>query len=123
MPARASRPYAFNRPLAQAKIDRERADDPIRKLYRTPTWRATRAAVIYRDQHCQKCGALICVNGSPIRGAVADHVINAHKYVAQHGNDPSYFFDESNLQGICQPCHDAKTAKECGFARSGPQDF
>jgi hypothetical protein len=40
----------------------------------------------------------------------------ARKYVDQHGGDESFFFDESNLQGECKPCHDATTARECGFA-------
>ena len=115
MPARASRPYASNPVERRAKIDLERADDPIRKLYRTKTWRATRLVVLFRDPICKRC--------NQASSTICDHVINARQYVSKHGRDLSYFFDENNLQGICQPCHDAKTAKECGFARSGPQDF
>lgn len=108
MPARAFRPYASNPMVRRAKIDLQRADDPIRKLYKTPTWRATRRVILFRDPVCMLC------HKAP--STIADHIIGARRYVAQHGDHYSYFFDESNLQGACQPCHDAKTAKECGFA-------
>jgi 5-methylcytosine-specific restriction endonuclease McrA len=108
MPARAFRPYAFNRPAAQAKINLRRADDPIRKLYKTKTWRATRLVVLFRDPVCKLC------DQAP--STICDHVISARKYLADHGVELHYFFDESNLQGVCQPCHDGKTAVESGFA-------
>jgi 5-methylcytosine-specific restriction endonuclease McrA len=53
--------------------------------------------------------------------AIADHIIAARKHIAQHGGDPSLFFDENNLQGVCKACHDAKTAKECGGAGGAGQ--
>jgi hypothetical protein len=28
----------------------------------------------------------------------------------------SYFFDDSNLEGVCKACHDSTTAKEVGWA-------
>lgn len=47
---------------------------------------------------------------------VVHHVIPARKYIDQHGGDESVFYDDTNLEGVCKPCHDAHTAKEVGFA-------
>jgi|GEM_PF-937416 len=43
------------------------------------------------------------VKGLYVVGGFCDHILNA----AQGGDD-----SESNLQWLCKPCHDAKTAKE-----------
>lgn len=108
MPVRALRPYAHDRVLGQAKINARRANDPIRKLYQTPTWRATRLVVLSRDPTCKMCGTAT--------STIADHIISARAYVAANAGELTYFFDEINLQGLCKSCHDAKTAKEVGWA-------
>jgi 5-methylcytosine-specific restriction protein A len=36
---------------------------------------------------------------------VVDHVV-------PHRGDPVLFWNETNWQGQCKPCHDAKTARE-----------
>jgi 5-methylcytosine-specific restriction protein A len=94
------------------RFDVQRSNDPIRKLYQTKTWRAVRRIVLARDPFCM----IHPVDLEPALSTVVHHVIAARKYVDQHGGDETFFFDESNLQGICKPCHDATTAKECGFA-------
>lgn len=118
MPARAFRPYAHDAVLRRQRIDIERADDPIRKLYQTPAWRATSRAVRIRDPFCKI--AKLCVQrfGMPAFSAIADHVMPARRYIEQCGGDQSFFFDMANLQGICKADHDAKTAREVGFAGS-----
>jgi 5-methylcytosine-specific restriction protein A len=108
MPARAYRPYASNPTVQREKFDVQRANDPIRKLYKTGTWRATRIVIFHRDPLCRLC--------HKAESTIADHIIAARNYIAQHGGDPERFFDENNLQGVCKACHDAKTAKECGWA-------
>jgi hypothetical protein len=35
----------------------------------------------------------------------------AHRWVAEHNGDIESFYDESNLQGLCKPCHDLKTRR------------
>jgi 5-methylcytosine-specific restriction protein A len=112
MPARAFRPYAADPVAKRERFDAQRIDDPIRKLYQTKTWRAVRRIVLARDPFCMIHPA----DGVPALSAIVHHVIAARKYVDQHGGDEGFFFDESNLQGVCKPCHDAHTAKECGFA-------
>ena len=108
MPARAFRPYAANPTVRREKLNTERADDPIRKLYKTATWRATRLVILFRDPVCKLC------NKAP--STVADHIVAGRKYVEEHGGEFGNFFDENNLQGVCKPCHDGKTAVECGWA-------
>jgi 5-methylcytosine-specific restriction protein A len=40
-----------------------------------------------------------------VGATVVDHVV-------PHRGDPVLFWEESNWQSQCQPCHDAKTARE-----------
>jgi 5-methylcytosine-specific restriction protein A len=109
MPARAYRPYASNPTVQREQFDVQRANDPIRKLYKTATWRATRLAILFRDPKCRLC--------HKADSTIADHIIPARKFMRSIGEgDPSLFYDENNLQGVCKACHDAKTAKECGWA-------
>jgi len=81
---------------------------PFASSTRLRTWRATRLVILFRDPVCNVC--------HKAASTIADHIIAARTYIARHGGDPSIFFDENNLQGVCKACHDAKTAKECGWA-------
>jgi 5-methylcytosine-specific restriction endonuclease McrA len=114
LPARAFRPYAVDQVAQRQQFDTSRIDDPIRKLYQTKLWRTVRRVVLARDPFCSLCPE---IPDSPAQAlsTVVHHVIAARKHIAQHGGDVSYFYDESNLQGACKPCHDALTARECGF--------
>jgi 5-methylcytosine-specific restriction protein A len=94
--------------VRRRKIDDDRAADPIRKLYRTPLWRSTRREILARDPFCEMCQQAL--------STIVHHIIAARKYINQHGGDESSFYDQENLQGVCKPCHDQHTAKECGFA-------
>ena len=68
-----------------------------RKLYGTARWRLLRRRIFDRDgwrcQSCGKAGRLEC-----------DHILPVHK-----GGE---FWEPSNLQALCRPCHFAKTARE-----------
>lgn len=60
-------------------------------------WRRRRAAILVRDQYtCQSCGTITL-------DLEVDHIVN----IAQGGND-----DDANLQALCVPCHQSKTAIE-----------
>ena len=70
-------------------------------------WRRKREAVMKRDQYlCQLCKQM----GRITESTEMDHIVN----VAEGGTD-----DESNLQSLCTPCHDAKSQAEArrGMAR------
>jgi 5-methylcytosine-specific restriction enzyme A len=121
MPARALRPCAklgcgeltasrfcaghAGEPRRVAKAyDVARANDPIRRLYGTRRWRFTSLETVARDPVCKGCGREA--------SALADHVIPAEQYVAQHGGDLESFFDPMNLQGLGLDCHAKKTASD-----------
>lgn len=78
--------------------------EPWRKWYSLARWKRLRLAIFLRDMFtCQRegCGRLEG-NTSLL---VADHR-TAHK------GDPALFWDESNIQTLCKPCHDRDKQRE-----------
>jgi 5-methylcytosine-specific restriction protein A len=84
------------------EYDRKR-DDEIRALYRTPRWRALRLLILARDPFCIRCLS----KSPPIRtpSTVANHIKKARDF-------PELFFEETNLEGDCKPCHDSEIQSE-----------
>ncbi|MCG5483671.1 MAG: HNH endonuclease [Sinorhizobium meliloti] len=75
-----------------------------RSWYKTARWQKLRMKVLIRDLFtCQMvgCGK---VEGDTSQ-LVADHKI-------QHQGDEALFWDESNLQCLCKPCHDKLKQQE-----------
>lgn len=79
------------------------ANDVLRPLYSLARWARLRVRVLLRDPLC-----LVCGNHA---SSIVDHVIPAHRYAAEHNGDIEAFYDETNLQGLCKVCHDAKTRR------------
>jgi 5-methylcytosine-specific restriction enzyme A len=66
-------------------------------------WNRLRQTILRRDQHlCQSCLKL----GRPTPANQVDHILAK----AKGGTD-----DDTNLQALCKPCHEAKSAEERGF--------
>lgn len=64
-------------------------------------WQQARAGYLARHPlcvHCQKAGRVE-------EATEVDHVI-------PHRGDMALFWDSSNWQALCKPCHSAKTASE-----------
>ena len=83
---------------------------PIQATQRTrgSAWVATRARILKRDNHlCVVCSA----SGHVSLAREVDHRVPLH----EGGKD-----EDSNLQSICVPCHEAKTAAEAK-RRAGKQ--
>ena len=77
---------------------------PWRAWYNTARWRVLRLKVMLRDLYtCQRqgCGRI----EADTSRLVCDHV-NAHR------GDAALFWDESNLQTLCKPCHDTLKQRE-----------
>lgn len=75
-------------------------------------WRRYRVMFLRRHPLCVLCQQ----QGKATSATVVDHII-------PHRGDPERFWDESNHQPLCKPCHDgAKRAQELrGLARGcGP---
>lgn len=86
-----------------------RRDSGLAALHNSKAWKLqTRPNVLRRDPLC-KIGVL-CGGRAP--STDVDHITRADIYIAQHGGDENYFFDESNLQGMCHADHTRKTAME-----------
>lgn len=63
-------------------------------------WKKLRLIILARDKYlCQEC----LRNSRYTRANHVDHILNK----AAGGTD-----DHSNLQALCEPCHNAKTARE-----------
>ena len=65
-------------------------------LYETAEWRKRRAMFLKKYPRCFICGA---------PATIADHII-------PHHGDLTQFYDDNNLQPMCQRCHSRKTLKE-----------
>lgn len=78
-----------------------------RGWYKTPLWRALRAAQLARQPLCERC----LDNGRPISATVVNHA-------RPHRGNWDLFRDPANLQSLCAPCHDGpvQSAERRGYA-------
>lgn len=91
---------------ARQDYNARRAADPLMafatQVYHSQRWRILRAIHLNREPLCRACYA----NGERVVPAVlVDHVVSIRV-------DPSRAYDDTNLQALCQGCHNAKTARE-----------
>ncbi|GAC1405524.1 MAG: HNH endonuclease signature motif containing protein [Burkholderiaceae bacterium] len=77
-----------------------RGFDAERTFYQSAAWRALRAAFLFQHPVCCRCEAA----GRIVAAVVADHVLPI--------KDGGARLDEANLQALCVPCHNSKTASE-----------
>ena len=69
-------------------------------FYQSSRWRAVRAAVLRERPLCCACERA----GALVAARVVDHVVPI--------KDGGERFDAANLQPLCVPCHNRKTASE-----------
>lgn len=84
---------------AALRWSRERTRKPMQgaTLY-DGRWRAYSKSYLLAEPRCRACGE---------RASVLDHI-------RPHRGDHSLFWDSSNHQPLCRPCHGRKTAAEDG---------
>lgn len=76
-------------------------DEPWRRWYKTARWRQLRWEVLTRDGfRCQMAGC----------GVMAPEMVCDH--VRPHRGDERLFWDVTNLQALCKPCHDGRKQRE-----------
>lgn len=95
---------AHQKPQAVAEENRanernRNRKEPWRKWYHTAHWRKLRGTVLARDPICKIC--------KRVASNVADHI-------RPHRGIWALFCDLANLQGLCEECHNRKTATEDG---------
>ena len=82
-----------------------RTAEPWRKWYNLARWRRLRLTVFRRDLFTCQMPACGRVEGNTSL-LVADHR-------RPHRGDPQLFWDDTNIQTLCKPCHDGvKQAEE-----------
>ena len=69
-------------------------------FYRSTSWRMVRAAFLREQQLCAACA----IGGRVVVAKVVDHVLPIKRGGAR--------FDARNLQALCVPCHNRKSANE-----------
>lgn len=80
-----------------------------RRIYWTPLWKGIRRKQLSREPFCRYCAE----QGLETRARYADHII-------PHRGDPNLFFDDNNLQSLCETHHNAtKQSEEIRQVRHG----
>ena len=70
------------------------------RIYKSARWRRVREIVLSENPYCKECKR----NGKRTPATIVDHI----KPIREGGE----IWDGDNLQGLCQSCHNKKTAKE-----------
>jgi 5-methylcytosine-specific restriction protein A len=81
------------------------------RLYASVRWQEMRLAQLRLEPLCRRCASYNRV----VAATVVDHV-------ERHGLDLNLFYDRTNLQSLCKPCHDLKTNTEDRRARLAEAD-
>ncbi len=102
-------PYCGRHAAAHARVFRsaEHRKEAAR-LYRTGQWQVLRRQLLTQQPFCTECMKA----GKYTLANEVDHIV-------PHRNNERLFYDPSNLQPLCRPCHSTKTAREDGgFGRA-----
>jgi 5-methylcytosine-specific restriction enzyme A len=78
-----------------------------KRIYNLIVWKRLRALILAGEPTCRACRA---------RGVIRIAITVDHIVDVSCGGAP---FDSSNLQPLCETCHNRKTAKTFGFGRRG----
>lgn len=97
--------YCDKHQAIQNKLDAERRNNRYSNhgnMYGSE-WRKIRAVFLKANPLCVECFS----KGFITPANVVDHI-------KPHKGNKNLFWDESNYQALCKPCHDRKTATEDG---------
>jgi 5-methylcytosine-specific restriction endonuclease McrA len=86
-------------------------DEQLDAQRKSARWQRTRTRVLKRDPFCRRCAAAIA--------EICDHIVPAREAIAHaqvSGRFPldkwAGYYLETNLQGLCRPCHALKTDED-----------
>lgn len=103
----AVRPPVFRPPGWREREPWERRVTYQDRRIRGRAGQAMRARVLAEEPYCRMCLA----EGKRVQATEVDHIVPLAA-----GGDNS----RENQQGLCEPCHDAKSKRERSEARHGP---
>ena len=92
------------------EYDRQRSQEDHRAIYRTARWSKLRQMKLRHNPFCELEDLCVKRTGHPAVATVADHIESVQAR-------PDLAFDMDNLRSCCKPCHDARTARDQGFAK------
>ena len=92
------------------EYDRQRNTEH-RAIYKSARWARLRTMKIRENPFCELEDLCVKRTGRPAPAKVVDHI----KSVQER---PDLAWDMDNLRSACKACHDSRTAKDQGFARS-----
>ena len=104
------------RTASDIKIHSHAYDETLDNLRKGTRWQKLRATIVRRQPLCARCELSIT--------EIVDHVVPAREAISQAQLSGRYidkfagYFLESNLQGLCRPCHWVKTNED--KAHTGP---
>lgn len=106
--------HAGHNPEARRKqVEQQRQSSSARGY--GSRWQKARAGFLATHPLCAQCQR----QGQVTAATVVDHIVPHRLSFAQNADQQArahaLFWDSSNWQSLCKPCHDAKTAQEVGF--------
>ena len=108
------RPLSHSQRLGRAESDKaydetQRATTPAlalaKKIRSSARWRRVRRLVLGKHPLCTDPWGVHAEDGIPVLAQEVDHIVELIKA-------PERAFDEANLQPLCSPCHNTKSATE-----------
>jgi 5-methylcytosine-specific restriction protein A len=101
------------RDRARKQYDVNRVGAEHRGIYSSKRWRSLRQMKLNQDPFCELADLCVKRTGHPAPATVVDHI----KAVI---DEPDLAYEWTNLRSCCKPCHDSRTAREQGFAKTKP---
>jgi len=89
---------------------RERNEQEHRLIYKTARWKRLRMMKLRDASFCELADLCVQRTGHPAVATVVDHIKSTAEF-------PELAYDWDNLRSCCKPCHDARTARDQGFAK------
>jgi 5-methylcytosine-specific restriction protein A len=82
-------------------------------LYKTARWKRLREAQLARRPFCER---------HRLRGQAVEATVVHHR--VPHKNNAQLFFDPTNLESVCKPCHDGhiQEVETIGYSRDPGSD-
>lgn len=98
----------------KAKLDTQRASSH-RRGYDKAWYRFRTRIVAERGCRCEQCGCLVTLRRHEIPGVPVAHL----DHIVPIAERPDLRLEPTNVRVLCEPHHNARTARDQGFARQG----
>src|ERR1700684_4342834 len=92
------------------EYDRQRNQEEHRQIYKSARWAKLRRMKIQANPCCELEDVCVRKHGHAMPSTVVDHIEGTKER-------PDLAYTWENLRAACKPCHDARTAREQGFAK------